>query len=47
MVAPRMQQFQYHPKKNFLRRLVFPVLLGESDGSPVARGGGDFKGGGG
>ena len=31
MVALKLQQFQYDLKKSFLRRLVFPMLLGQSE----------------
>ena len=56
MVALKPQQFQYDLKKIFLRhlrRLVFPVFLGQvmasplhSGGGGVANGGGNPKGGG-
>ena len=31
MVALKLQQFQYDLKKSFLRRLVFPMLLVQSE----------------
>ena len=48
MVALKLQQFQHNLKKIFLQRLVFPMLLGGSDGFPPGEvisggGGGDFK----
>jgi hypothetical protein len=45
MVALELQQFQYGLKKNFaqrLRRLVFPMLFGASDGRNCQKGV-DFK----
>ena len=46
-VALKLQQFQYNLNKHFpqrLRRLVFPMLLGPSDGPPPLVG--EFQGGG-
>ena len=43
MVALKLQQFQCNPKKNFLRRLAFPMLFCQS---PPPHGGGIAKGGG-
>ena len=45
MVALMLQQFQYNLKKNFLRRLVFPILFCQSDGPPHGGGGGLQRGG--
>ena len=48
-VALKLQQFQYNLNKHFpqrLRRLVFPMLLGPSDGPPPPRGGISRGGGG-
>ena len=42
MIALKLQQFQYNRKKCFLRRLLFPMLFGPSDGPPP-KGGGNCK----
>ena len=49
LIALKLQQFQYNPKKIFLQCLqclVFPVLFGPSEGPPPqgGGGGGGFKG---
>jgi hypothetical protein len=44
MVALKLQQLQYDLKKKFLRRLVFPMLFGPSDGSLLT--GGELQRGG-
>ena len=43
MTPPPIPQFQCNLQKIFLRRLVFPMLFGPSDG-PHYRGRGDCKG---
>ena len=45
--GPPQPQFEYNVKKNFLRRLVFPMLFGPSDSPPHEGGGGLQRGGGG
>ena len=42
MVALKVQQFQYNLERNFLRRVVFPMFLGQVTVPPP--GGGDCKG---
>ena len=47
MTVPPKPQFQCNLKKNFLprlRRLVFPILFGPSDGPPHEGGGGVARG---